>query len=120
MIGIITYISVWKERRKSESCGASARGRKTSQGCSMRKRLSSVCLRNDRNNHHPDFPDSDQPTPEEAFFHSNLAILAPQTAIALIIISIFLTFIAGLIPSGLAAKRDPVIALRTDEKNPLF
>lgn len=44
----------------------------------------------------------------------NLAILAPQTAIALIIISIFLTFIAGLIPSGLAAKRDPVIALRTE------
>lgn len=44
----------------------------------------------------------------------DLAILAPQTAIALIIISIFLTFIAGLIPSGLAAKRDPVIALRTE------
>ena len=32
----------------------------------------------------------------------------------LILISIFLTFIAGLIPSGMAAKRDPVEALRTE------
>lgn len=45
---------------------------------------------------------------------SDLALLAPQTAIALIIISALLTFIAGLIPSRLAAKRDPVIALRTE------
>lgn len=35
-------------------------------------------------------------------------------AIVLILISIFLTFIAGLIPAGLAAKKDPVIALRTE------
>ena len=35
-------------------------------------------------------------------------------AIFLVIISVVLTFIAGLIPSGLAAKKDPVIALRSE------
>ncbi|MBQ8605560.1 MAG: ABC transporter ATP-binding protein/permease [Clostridia bacterium] len=35
-------------------------------------------------------------------------------AIALIVISVALTFIAGLIPSRFAAKRDPVEALRTE------
>ena len=35
-------------------------------------------------------------------------------AIGLVIISVVLTFIAGLIPSGLAAKKDPVEALRTE------
>lgn len=34
--------------------------------------------------------------------------------IALVLISMFLTFIAGLIPSKIAAKKDPVIALRTE------
>ncbi len=34
--------------------------------------------------------------------------------VALVLISVFLTFIAGLIPSGLAAKKDPVEALRTE------
>jgi putative ABC transport system permease protein len=34
--------------------------------------------------------------------------------VALVIISIFLTFIAGLIPSGMAARKDPVVALRTE------
>ncbi len=33
---------------------------------------------------------------------------------ALVAISMFLTFIAGLIPSKIAAKKDPVIALRTE------
>ncbi len=33
---------------------------------------------------------------------------------ALVAISVFLTFIAGLIPSSLAAKKDPVEALRTE------
>ncbi|MDD4000366.1 MAG: FtsX-like permease family protein, partial [Bacilli bacterium] len=45
---------------------------------------------------------------------NNLAILAPLSALALIGISMLLTFTAGLIPSGLAAKRDPVIALRSE------
>lgn len=35
-------------------------------------------------------------------------------AIALILISVVLTLIAGLIPSKMAAKRDPVIALRSE------
>ncbi len=35
-------------------------------------------------------------------------------AVGLVIISVVLTYIAGLIPSGLAAKKDPVEALRTE------
>lgn len=42
------------------------------------------------------------------------AILPAQGAIILILISMFLTFIAGLIPSRMAAKRDPVTALRSE------
>ena len=45
---------------------------------------------------------------------SGLSKLPIVGAIALILISMFLTFIAGLIPSKLAAKKDPVIALRTE------
>ena len=35
-------------------------------------------------------------------------------AVALIAVSVFLTFIAGLIPAKIAANKDPVIALRTE------
>lgn len=42
------------------------------------------------------------------------AILPPQTALALIVISMLLTLIAGIIPSRSAAKKDPVVALRTE------
>ena len=34
--------------------------------------------------------------------------------VVLILISVLLTFIAGLIPAKMAAKKDPVIALRTE------
>ena len=40
--------------------------------------------------------------------------LPPVGAVGLVIISVVLTFIAGLIPSGIAAKKDPVEALRTE------
>ncbi len=42
------------------------------------------------------------------------AKLPVEGAIILVIISMVLTFIAGLIPSGFAAKKDPVEALRTE------
>ena len=42
------------------------------------------------------------------------AVLDPVAAIILVCISVFLTFIAGLIPSRNAAKKDPVVALRTE------
>ena len=45
---------------------------------------------------------------------SNIAVLPMIGAIALIIISVILTLIAGLIPSNVAAKKDPVIALRSE------
>ena len=45
---------------------------------------------------------------------SNVSRLPLGGAIALIIISVLLTIIAGLIPSRYAAKRDPVEALRTE------
>jgi len=45
---------------------------------------------------------------------SNVAILPWAGGVALVIISMALTFIAGLIPSGLAAKKDPVVALRSE------
>ena len=44
----------------------------------------------------------------------NIANLSIMHGIFLIIISMFLTFISGLIPSRLAALRDPVEALRTE------
>ena len=42
------------------------------------------------------------------------AFLPPVAAVILVGISIFLTFIAGLIPSGFAARKDPVVALRSE------
>lgn len=42
------------------------------------------------------------------------AFLTPMSCIVLVLISMFLTFIAGLIPSRIAAKKDPVEALRTE------
>ena len=42
------------------------------------------------------------------------AYLDPLAAVALVIISVALTFIAGLIPSRNAANKDPVVALRTE------
>ena len=45
---------------------------------------------------------------------NNLAQLPTEGALILIIISVVLTLIAGLIPSRIAAKKDPVEALRSE------
>ncbi len=42
------------------------------------------------------------------------ASLSPAAALILVAISVFLTFIAGLIPARNAARKDPVVALRTE------
>lgn len=45
---------------------------------------------------------------------SNVSSLPPLAAIILIAISVFLTVVAGLIPSSYASKKDPVVALRSE------
>ncbi|MBQ1263350.1 MAG: hypothetical protein IIX89_03580, partial [Oscillospiraceae bacterium] len=42
------------------------------------------------------------------------AALPPMAGVILVAISMVLTIVAGLIPSSIAAKKDPVIALRTE------
>ena len=45
---------------------------------------------------------------------SGVAKLPIMGGVILVLISIFLTFIAGLIPAKIASKKDPVVALRTE------
>ena len=45
---------------------------------------------------------------------ANVASLAPMAATVLIVGSMLLTLVAGVIPSRMAAKKDPVVALRTE------
>ena len=45
---------------------------------------------------------------------ANVAVLPVVGAIVLVAISMALSFIAGFIPSKIAAKKDPVVALRTE------
>ena len=45
---------------------------------------------------------------------SGVAMLPIVGAVILVAISVLLTFIAGLIPARIAAKKDPVVALRAE------
>lgn len=45
---------------------------------------------------------------------ANVAGLPWLAALVLVLISMALTFIAGLIPAKMAAKKDPVVALRSE------
>ncbi|MFC9541603.1 ATP-binding cassette domain-containing protein [Lysinibacillus sp. NPDC056959] len=45
---------------------------------------------------------------------SNIASLNPVHGIALIVLSIVLTMLGGLLPAKMAAKKDPVVALRNE------
>ena len=51
---------------------------------------------------------------QDGFGLDATAVLPTSAAVTLILISAFLTFIAGLIPARSAAKKDPVVALRTE------
>lgn len=51
---------------------------------------------------------------EEITDISGLSALPPVAGLILVAISVILTLIAGLMPSGYAAKKDPVVALRTE------
>lgn len=51
---------------------------------------------------------------ESMFGVSGLASLPAQYGVMLVAISVVLTFLAGYIPSRIAAKKDPVVALRTE------
>ncbi len=45
---------------------------------------------------------------------SGLAVLQPLPCLILVLISVVLTFLAGLIPARIASKKDPVLALRSE------
>ncbi|MBQ1260713.1 MAG: FtsX-like permease family protein, partial [Clostridia bacterium] len=45
---------------------------------------------------------------------SNIASLPISQAVALVVLSVILTSISGIIPASSAAKKDPVVALRTE------
>ena len=117
MIGVITYISVLERgKKRSVFCVRSARQNGMSQRCSMRRHaLSGLCaglmgigitlaLLVPGNMLIHRLADTNQVS----------ASLPALPAIVLIGLSVFLTFIGGLIPSRKAAKSDPVTALRNE------
>ena len=44
----------------------------------------------------------------------DIAALPPLAGAVLVVISMALTLIAGIIPSRIASRKDPVVALRTE------
>ena len=92
MIGVITYISVLERKKEIgilRSIGASKGDIRT-------------------------VLNSEKLIVYAKFGIPNVAILPWQAAIALVGISMLLTFVAGLIPSSAASRRDPVEALRSE------
>jgi len=51
---------------------------------------------------------------KNSFDINHIANLPWKAGVVLVLISMFLTFIAGLVPSRMASKKDPVVALRTE------
>lgn len=51
---------------------------------------------------------------EEIVGVANIAVLPMRYALILILISVILTLIAGFVPARMAAKKDPVTALRSE------
>lgn len=51
---------------------------------------------------------------KNGFDIDNIANLPWKAGVVLVLISMFLTFVAGLVPSRMASKKDPVVALRTE------
>jgi putative ABC transport system permease protein len=45
---------------------------------------------------------------------SGLVVLPWYFALLLVVMSVLLTFVAGLIPAGIAKRKDPVKALRAE------
>ena len=45
---------------------------------------------------------------------TSIAHLTPLIAVIMVLVSVLLTAISGLIPARSAAKKDPVVALRTE------
>ena len=50
----------------------------------------------------------------DSFGIDNIANLPWKASVVLVLISMFLTFIAGLVPSKMTSKKDPVVALRSE------
>ena len=116
MIGIITYISVLERTKEIgilRAIGASKRDISrvfnaetfiVGLGAGLIGILATVLLN----------------IPINIIVHDLTGIMALNSSLPvvgagfLVLVSVVLTFIAGLIPSGLAAKKDPVIALRSE------
>ncbi len=50
----------------------------------------------------------------QGYVLGNIVLLSPVAGIVLVLVSTLLTIVAGLIPSNIAAKKDPVTALRSE------
>ena len=114
MIGVITYISVLERKKEIgilRSIGAARRHQPRVQ-----RRDHHRGLHGRRHRHRPDHAGlhTRQRIVYSLFDVANVASLPWQAAVILVAISVFLTFLAGLIPSSAASRKDPVEALRSE------